>query len=161
MTDSSPSAHPAGAEGSGLPPGALPLLLDPDEWEQAEGFRFTFLGHFTKSGDADALRRVSQLLYDGALEGNREWPRGPLPPVLEQALLAACEFRFLEGFLAAVGRECETASLSREEIRISQLAADYSLASGDLAARIERDLAATGKVLVRRSSTSGDPSPRT
>jgi len=122
----------------------VPMLRHPSEWEGVEGFRHTFLIHFTPQGLAVALRQAGQHIYDGALESAIGWPRSPMPSVLEQAMAGAAECRFLEGFFGMVGREAEETSLARAEIQISNFAVEYAAAAGKLAARIERDLAAAG-----------------
>lgn len=121
--------------------GNISPLRDPGRWEEVEGFRHTFLIHFTQPNDAAALRQVARLLYDCALEVAGGWPRSRLLPAVEQVMAGAAECRFLEGFFGMVAREGEAASLAREEIRISQLAIGYAAAAGALAAQIERDLA--------------------
>lgn len=122
----------------------VPMLRHPSEWEGVEGFRHTFLIHFTPPGLAASLRQAGQNLYDGALESAGGWPRSRMLPVLEQAMAGAADCRFLEGFFGMVGREVKETSLAEPEIRISVFAAEYAAAARDLAARIERDLASVG-----------------
>lgn len=119
----------------------IPMLRDPGQWEEVEGFRHTFLIHFTQPKDAAALRQIARLLYDCALDVAGGWPRSSLLPAVEQVMAGAAECRYLEGFFGMVAREGEEASLAREEIRISQLAVGYAAAARALAAQIERDLA--------------------
>jgi hypothetical protein len=45
------------------------------------GFRFTFLRHFPRPEDSEALRGVAQLLYDLVLENPRV---SSLPPEVEE-----------------------------------------------------------------------------
>lgn len=130
-------------------PDGVAMLRDPAKWEAVEGFRHTFLIHFTPQGLAELLRREGQTLYDGALEYAHKWPRSPMLPVLEQAMAGAADCRFLEGFFSMVGREAEETSLKRPEIQISNLAVEYAAAAGALATRIEQDLAAVGVVWQR------------
>lgn len=129
-----PTVEPASEDGDLLP------LRDPGRWEEVEGYRQTFLIHFTQPGAAAALLKAAAKLYDDALESAHSWPRSPLPPVIEQAQAGASECRYLEGFFGMVAREGEESSLSRGEIRISALSGGYAAAAGELAARIERDL---------------------
>ncbi len=138
MTDPDPIVPPTddpASDGGDLLP-----LRDPSRWEEVEGYRQTFLIHFTQPGAAAALQKAAGKLYDDALESAHAWPRSPLPPVIEQAQAGASECRYLEGFFGMVAREGEESSLSRGEIRISALASGYAAAAGELAARIERDL---------------------
>ncbi|MEP7010488.1 MAG: hypothetical protein ABJC13_09220 [Acidobacteriota bacterium] len=142
MTDRKPVV-PIPATSSSEPDG-VPMLRDASEWEAVEGFRHTFLIHFTPQGLAASLRQAGQNLYDGALESSGGWPRSPTPPVVEQVMAGVAELRFIEGFYGMVGREAEETSLTRVEIKISNLAVEYAAAAGALAAQIEQDLAAAG-----------------
>lgn len=134
-------------ETSSSEPDGVPMLRDPSEWEAVEGFRHTFLIHFTPQGLAASLRQAGQNLYDGALENSGGWPRSRILPVLEQAMAGAADLRFLEGFYGMVGREAKETSLTHVEIQISILAVGYAAAAGALAAQIEQDLAAVGVAL--------------
>ncbi len=145
MTDRKPIV-PIPATSTSEPDG-VPMLRDASEWEAAEGFRHTFLIHFTPQGLAASLRQAGQNLYDGALENSGGWPRSRMPPVLEQVVAGVAELRFIEGFYGMVGREAEETSLTRVEIKISNLAVEYAAAAGALATRIEEDLAAVGVAL--------------
>jgi len=127
-------------------PDGVPMLRDPSGWEAVEGFRHTFLIHFTPQGLAASLRLAGQNLYDGALESSGGWPRSRVLPVLEQAMAGAADLRFIEGFYGMVGREAKETSLTHVEIKISILAVEYAAAAGALATRIEQDLAAVGMV---------------
>lgn len=122
----------------------VPMLRHPSEWEGVEGFRHTFLIHFTPQGLAASLRQAGLSLYDGALESAGGWPRSRMLPVLEQAMAGAADCRFLEGFFGMVGREAQETSLAQPEIQISVFAVEYAAAARELAARIERDLASVG-----------------
>lgn len=133
-------------ETSDSDPDGVPMLRDPSEWEAVEGFRHTFLIHFTPQGLAASLRRAGQNLYDHALEKAGGWPRAPMLPVLEQVMAGAADVRFLEGFYGMVGREARETSLTDVEIRISMLSVEYAAAARALAERIEQDLAAVGVV---------------
>ncbi len=125
-------------------PDGVAMLSDPREWEEVEGFRHTFLIHFTPTGLAAMLRQAGRQFYDSVLEAAGGWPRSRTLPVVEQAMAGAADLRFLEGFFGMVGREAEETSLARPEIQISNFAVEYAAAAGALAARIEQDLAALG-----------------
>ncbi len=146
MTDPKPVVLLPDSEEDSEPNGVV-MLRDPSGWEEVEGFRHTFLIHFTPQGLAASLRQAGQNLYDGALENAGGWPRSRMPPLLEQALAGAADCRFLEGFFGMLGREAEQTSLARPEIQISNFAVEYAAAAGALAARIEQDLAAVGVML--------------
>jgi len=145
MADPKPLVPSSGK--TDLEPDGVPPLRDPSEWEEMEGFRHTFLIHFTPPGLAAALRQVGRVLYDAALEIAGRWPRSRNLPVHEQVLAGAADLRFLEGFFGMVGRESEESSLARAEIGISHLSIEYAAAAGALATRIEQDLASLGVTL--------------
>lgn len=112
-----------------------------EEWEEFAAFRGTFLRLF-KPDDAAALVRLGRLLYDCALECGREW-HGTKNPDSEGELLAvAGDFRFLHGYLEAMGREYLQASLDRKGVKLSQLAEAQAPDAARIADAIEQALGA-------------------
>ena len=109
------------------------------EWEEFSAFRGTFLRLF-KPEDADALARVGRLLYDCALECGREWHGTKNPDAEGELLAVAGDFRFLQSYLEAMGREYLQASLDRKGVKLSQLAESRAPEAAQIAESIERAL---------------------
>jgi hypothetical protein len=118
-----------------------PPAADSPTWEDREGFRETLLLHFTRPGDADAMRHFGAMLYDSALLCASSWPDWPETTTRTELRAAAADLRHLEGFLATVGREHEVASLSSEDARLSRIAARQAGEVAKVARRIEEALA--------------------
>jgi len=123
------------------PKSISPSVLDPSDWEDREGFRETLLLHFTRPGDADAMRRVGAMLYDAALECASSWPNWPESATRTELRAAAADLRHLEGFLTALGQEHVVASLPWQDARLSRFAARQGVEVGRIAHRIEEELA--------------------
>ena len=51
--------------------------LDPAAWEEHEGFRETFLLHYTEPEANTTLRHLGSLLFNLALESSGGWPHHP------------------------------------------------------------------------------------
>ena len=114
---------------------------DPPTWEDREGFRETLLLHFTRPGDADAMRHFGAMLYDSALLSSSSWPDWPESTTRTELRAAAADLRHLEGFLTTVGREYEVTSLPSEDARLSLFAAREAREIAKIARRIEEALA--------------------
>lgn len=104
LHDSTPPAPPT------PPRTPMPQLLPPEppsntisgDWENWEGFRFTFLRYFPPE-DVAALRATAQLLYDQVLESPRlEADTYPPPETRWDMVAVLSELRFLQGFLSTV-----------------------------------------------------------
>jgi hypothetical protein len=117
-----------------------PPAVAPSTWEDREGFRETLLLHFTRPGDADALRHVGALLYDAALECAGSWPGWPESSTRTELRAAVADLRHLQGFLQSVGREREVSSLGQPDERLSQFAARQAAEVAKIAHRIEQEL---------------------
>jgi hypothetical protein len=118
----------------------LPTLVR--EWEQWEGFRFTFLAHFTRREDTDALQRVAQLLYDLVMEKIPEdWPKMPPPATRWEMVAAMSDLQFLEGYLRSVYKEHQLCSLSPEAIELSQFAGVVAHELSQIVERMNEQLA--------------------
>src|SRR5215218_6790834 len=110
-------------------PAPIPRI-DPAKWEDHEGFRETFLLHYTGPEANDTLRRFGSLLFSQALEGADQWPARPESSTRSELLAALADLRFLEGFLGSVGQEHVVSSLSSEDAPLSQFAAGQALEVG-------------------------------
>jgi hypothetical protein len=130
-----------------LPPVDFPPPPPPDrvmvkEWEQWEGFRFTFLRHFPRPEDTEALRGVAQLLYDLVLDSPpSDWPQLPGPDTFWELVAAHAELRFLEGFLTSVFEEHRASSLPPEVEELSKYAGGIAYDLSEISDRITEKLA--------------------
>ena len=123
------------------PPSLPPPRLITDDWENWEGFRFTFLRHFTRPEDSAALRQVAQLLYDLVLERTPTgWPEMPLPETRWEMVAVLAELRFLEGYCRTVFREHQVCSLPPEVEELSRFAGGLSYEIGEMARRLNEKL---------------------
>lgn len=93
------------------------------KWEPYEGFRFTFLLHFTLEEQA-ALQKVAQVLFDAALEHPRphDLPQQDAPWMLWEMRTALSELHYLEGYLGTIFDAHRLSSLSPLEERLSKMA---------------------------------------
>jgi len=112
----------------------------PSAWEDREGFRATFLLHFTRAGDADAMRHFGAMLYDCARECASSWPAWCESSTRTELRAAAADLRHLKGFLTAVGQEHAVASLEWHDARLSRVAARQAAEVARIAHRIEEEL---------------------
>jgi hypothetical protein len=110
-------------ESSAAPPTVTPPAYD---WEDHPAFRFTFLMHFTQNGDRLVLEHIGAMLYDLALEAGGRWPVWRESTTRAELRAVAADLRHAEGFLLAVAKERETASLGVEDERLSFQAAHYA-----------------------------------
>lgn len=115
--------------------------IDPDLWEDFEGFRETFLFYVRDSEANRCLRLLGRYLYNLLLE-TRE-PQGEEDAESSTRIeleAALADLRHEEGFLKALGREQTLSSLSETDIALSQVAAREALVLGESARRIEEAL---------------------
>lgn len=125
-----------------LTPQSIPSPApDPPTWEDREGFRETLLLHFTRPGDADAMRHFGAMLYDSALLCASSWPAWPETTTRTELRAAAADLRHLEGFLTSVGQEHKVTSLPSGDARLSRFAAREAREVAKIARRIEEALA--------------------
>jgi hypothetical protein len=112
------------------------------DWERWEGFRFTFLRHFPRPEDSDALRYIGQLLYDLVLEvPHPDWPQPPGPETRWELVAVLGELRFLEGFLTSVFEEHRVSSLPPEVEELSKFAGGIAYDLSEISDRLNRELA--------------------
>jgi len=117
------------------PPG-----LDPARWEDFEGFRETFLLHFTEPGHNAALRSLGELLYSLVLEAPYALPDPAEGWVRVHTRAALADLRFLEGFLLFLGEERRDAGATPEEERLSRSAGRTARSLCRIADRLARVL---------------------
>lgn len=114
---------------------------DPHAWEDREGFRESLLLHFTRPGDADAMRAFGALLYDAALECAPSWPDWPESAARAEMRAVAADLRHASGILASIGQERRVSSLSPSDARLSKHASDLARVVVKIANSIESKLA--------------------
>ena len=114
--------------------------LDPAAWEEHEGFRETFLLHYTEPEANTTLRHLGSLLFNLALESSGGWPHHPGGVTRSELQAALADLRYLQGFLASVGREHLVSSLNAADDTLSRFAAERSEEVGRIADRIEEEL---------------------
>jgi hypothetical protein len=128
--------------GTQEPPDVLPPAIDPARWEDFEGFRETFLTHLNNPVHNVACRAFASWLYELVLEvpaATRE-PSERWVPVRIRGALG--DLRFLEGFLASLGEEPRSATLTPANEALCRLMARKARAVGKIAAEIETALSA-------------------
>ena len=103
-----------------------PPTIDPAAWEDFPVFRETFLLYVTDPSYNAALRVFGRLLHELVLEYYRHWPNWLEGVTATELRAAIADLRHLEGYLGAVGREHEEASLTEPEMALSRLAARQS-----------------------------------
>jgi hypothetical protein len=101
---------------------AAPIpTIDPESFEDFEGFRETTLCVFTEPGANATLRGLGDLLYTMALEYVQHWPVEPDGAFFHQCRAVLADLRHLEGWLAHLNTQRAEASLSDEEEAVSAL----------------------------------------
>jgi hypothetical protein len=101
---------------------ATPPRITPAAWEDFPAFRETFLMYFTEPPANAALRVFGRLFHELVLEYYHHWPEWPEGVTGTEMRSALADLRHLEGYLAAVGREHQEASLSEPDTALSVLA---------------------------------------
>lgn len=123
---SPPASPPTTAQGGGQGIAVVPPIIDPAAWEDFPVFRETFLLYITDPAYNSALRIFGRLLHELVLEYYRHWPNWLEGVTATELRAAVADLRHLEGYLGAVGREHEKASLTKPEMALSRLAARQS-----------------------------------
>src|SRR4051794_6823511 len=106
------------------PPDDPPASPSPlSKWERFEGFRFTFLLHFSQEEQA-ALQRVAHMLFDAVLERSRpaDLPEEDGPWLLWETRTALAEMAYLEGYLGTIFEAHRVSSLSPALEKLSRMA---------------------------------------
>jgi hypothetical protein len=118
---------------------------DPLSWEDREGFRESLLLHFTRPGDADALRAFGALLYASALECAASWPSWPQSATRMELRAVALDLQHSSGVLASIGLERSASSLSPSDAKLSKYASDVARVvyriSRSIQARLDKEAA--------------------
>ena len=124
-------------------PVVTPPVIDPANWEDFEGFRESFLLHFTRQADNVALRGVAVLLFDLVLEASTTLiPPQPEGWARAQIRAAVADLRFLQGLLGSFTQEAEGSSLEPFENHLYRFAGARSAVLGKVADEIEAQLGA-------------------
>ena len=120
---------------------APPPAPPPKPPAECDGFRETWLRHFTRSEDEAALRQLSRLLHELVLDFAPHLPIPPESTTRGELAAASRDLRHLAGFLAEVAAERVTCELSDDDTRLSELAERIAAAVELTAFEIEAELA--------------------
>ena len=118
----------------------VPPLIDPVAWEDFPVLRETFLMYFTEPPANTALRIFGRLFHELVLEYYHHWPSWPEGVTATELRAALADLRHLEGYLAAVGREHQDASLSESDTALSLLSSRLAGELSRVADEIEQAL---------------------
>lgn len=115
----------------------------PENWDEWEPFRATLLLYFTPQ-HAATLQRMGVMLCELALLHEYQEQRidGEALPVARLRAVAA-DLRYLSGFLEVEAAQQTESGLTRDEILLSQRAAELSRELRRLTADLERAIAPT------------------
>lgn len=118
---------------------------DPLSWEDREGFRESLLLHFSRPGDADALRAFGALLYAAALECAASCPSWPELSTRMELRAVALNLQHASGVLASIGQERHVSTLSPSDAKLSKYASDLARVvhrfSRSIQARLDKEAA--------------------
>jgi hypothetical protein len=117
---------------------AIPPVVDPERWEDFDGFRETFLADFTVPEHNAALRRLCNVLAALIGEAYPVMPKAVEGWYRTRVRAALADLRFLQGFLAEMA-DASVAPSSEEAL--ARLVRRKVLALGKIADGIERALA--------------------
>lgn len=98
--------HPESTPSSAVAP---PPVISPENWESFEGFRETFLMHFSGAEVNAAFRTIATLVYDLILETPTLQPPPPEGYVRSNLRAAVADLRFLQGHLQALAQDTSPA----------------------------------------------------
>lgn len=119
------------------------LQIDPAHWEEHEGFRETFLMHFTDGETNDTLRRFGSVLFELILESRGSRHSYPDSATRWELRAALGDLRYLQGFLDAVGQEHRLSSLTAEDAGLSRYARAQAVRVRKIADGLEERLGPT------------------
>jgi hypothetical protein len=122
-------------------PPAVPPIIDPREWEDYPIFRETFLLYVSEPRFNAALRMAGEMFFTMLLEVYGDWPEWPESSTRIEMRAAVADLRHLQGFLANVGQERHSSTLSPGDIRLSKHASRVARLLNQVATTIERKLA--------------------
>jgi hypothetical protein len=95
-------------------PGVGSPTVNPDTFQDFEGFRETTLSLITKPEDNAALRATGRLIYAMATQLD-DSPPEPEGAVRHQCRAAVADLRHLQGYLGMLGRELECSHSNHHE----------------------------------------------
>lgn len=110
-------------------------------FDESDGWRRTMLYRVTSPRDRAALIRLSRMLDALILEVGRCWDEMEGSATVAELEAATVDLRYLEAFLARLGREHVETELEPVEVEVSKLAARIAPEVGRLAATLEAGLA--------------------
>jgi hypothetical protein len=111
----------------------------PPPWNESDSFRETALIWIDRPEDREVLRQAGRLFYDVAVEASRAMGDDSSPTRAELRG-AMADLRYLEGFLAAVGRQAQESTLEPDDDALAHFAGRLASQVGSLAGAIERTL---------------------
>jgi hypothetical protein len=127
----------------------MPQLIPPEppagviaeDWENWEGYRFTFLRYFPPE-DVAALQGTAQILYDLVLEEPR-LPKDAYPPPETRWEMVAVlsELRFLQGFLSSISASRRQSSLPEKVEELCDYAGGMAWELYEMGRRLNEELA--------------------
>ncbi|HEX3127280.1 MAG TPA: hypothetical protein VH394_08120 [Thermoanaerobaculia bacterium] len=98
------------------------------------------MAFFTEPPSNTALRIFGRLFHELVLEYYHHWPNWPEGVTATELRAALADLRHLEGYLGAVGREHQDASLSESDTALSVLAGRLAKELSRVADEIEQAL---------------------
>ena len=101
------------------PEAVAPPVIDPDRWDEHEGFRETFLAQFTFPEHNAALRGLGAMLCAFIHEVEELYYRPPEGDLTHCLRAVVADLRYLTGHLENLG---DTGSGSDEELALCRLA---------------------------------------
>jgi len=122
------------------PAAAPPQVHPPEQYEDAQGFRETFLLYITDPALNGALRVLGASTFEMTLDFRKHWPDLPGVWTFWELQAALGDLRHLEGFLGMIGRQrAESEGIDAALSAIGEQEADVLRQIGD---RIEAVLLA-------------------
>jgi len=144
-----PSPSDAPAPPPTPPRRPMPQLIPPEppsntisgDWENWEGFRFTFLRFFPPE-DVAALQGVAQIIYDLVLEEPR-LPKDAYPPPETRWEMVAVlsELRFLQGYLSTISASRRQSSHPPKVEELCDYAGGMAWELSEMGRRLNEELA--------------------
>lgn len=117
-----------------------PQVPDPARYDDAEGFRETFLLYVTDPHLNGALRVLGAATFEMALDFRRHWPDLPGIPAVWELRAALGDLRHLQGFLGMVANQPEELDPDTADDDLSALAAREAAVLAAVGERIEQAL---------------------
>jgi hypothetical protein len=107
-------------------PSSAPPSPASEPWNELAAFRETALRHFTRPEDAACLRRLGEMLTEGALEQAHLWPRLGDSETVSGTRAAVQDLLHTAHFLTSVGDARHLSNLTDQEGPIARAAARAS-----------------------------------